>query len=66
MSPHLVVVTGYEESRGKITGLYINDPNNPKKNGKRAELINQFISKTDFVKMWRKTAIFIKVDDAKI
>jgi hypothetical protein len=60
VSPHLVVVTGYESEKGRISGLYIHDPNNPKKNGKRTELVNQFINRKDFVKMWRKTAIFIK------
>lgn len=61
-SPHLVVVTGYEETKGNITGFYINDPNNPKNyGGKRKDCKNQLIPFGDFCKTWRKTAIFVEL-----
>lgn len=64
-SPHLVVVTGYERSdSGTIKGFFINDPNNPKKNGNsRPEHKNQFLTTTDFNKIWRKTALFVRVGE---
>ncbi|MCL5093635.1 MAG: C39 family peptidase [Patescibacteria group bacterium] len=60
-SPHLIVITGYREKDGKLTGLFINDPHNPKNGAKNRPLHkNQFISIADFVKIWRKTALFIE------
>lgn len=60
-SPHFVVITGYKlDAKGRVDGLFINDPHNPK-NGKkdRPKHKNQFISLKDFDRIWRKRAIFI-------
>ncbi len=60
-NPHLVVLTGYKFENNNIVGIYLNDPNNPKKNSKdRLELKNKYINKEEFIKIWRKTAIFIE------
>jgi hypothetical protein len=59
-TPHMIVITGYKAKEGRIVGLYVNDPNNPKKAKERPILKNEFISVIDFVKIWRKTAIFIE------
>jgi hypothetical protein len=61
ITPHLVVMTGYERKGSKIAGFYINDPNNPKSNnGNRPIHKDLYITCGQFVPMWRKTAIFIE------
>ena len=61
-SPHLVVMTGYKKNlNGDIEGFYVNDPNNPKNGSKvRPMHKDQFISASEFDKIWRKRAIFIQ------
>jgi len=54
LSGHMVIVYGYEEKKGILSGFYINDPE------QKTELKgkNIFIKKEDFIKNWKKLAIF--------
>ncbi len=53
-SGHLVLIVGFEEENGIVKGLYINDPE------KRTESEGKgiFVSREDFLKRWKKLAIF--------
>ena len=52
---HMVVITGYEEDRGAITGLYYHDPESTTR--ERGQHL--FVDKETFMREWRKMAIFI-------
>lgn len=60
---HIVVLTGYRELEGNVIGFFVNDPNNPKNGKNRPVNKNQFISLSEFDKIWRKLAIFVEVGE---
>ncbi len=51
---HMVVLTGFEEEDGKVTGFYYHDPDSHT----RAEGVNQFVPLDIFSSAWRRMAIF--------
>jgi hypothetical protein len=52
---HEVVITGYEEKGGALTGFFYSDPDRPtEKEGQ-----NLFVSLDIFMKTWRKMALFL-------
>jgi hypothetical protein len=51
---HQVVVVGYEDRLGDIIGFFVNDPDN-----RSTEKKDLFVSLADFLKQWRKFAIFV-------
>ncbi|MGB8815621.1 MAG: C39 family peptidase [Minisyncoccia bacterium] len=53
LSGHMVVVSGFEEKNGILSGFYINDPE------KKTEMDGKdiFVNIEDFVKSWKKLAI---------
>lgn len=53
---HTVVITGYEENDGKITGLYFHDPESTSEDRNREAL---FVDVEIFKAEWRKMAIFV-------
>lgn len=53
---HQVVLTGFEEEEGDVSGFYMNDSDTKIK----GEGINIFMSMIDFLKEWRGMAIFVK------
>jgi uncharacterized protein YvpB len=54
LSGHMVIAYGYEEKNGILSGFYINDPEyKTELEGK-----NIFVKKEDFIKNWKKLAIF--------
>lgn len=60
---HLVVITGYEEEEGKLSGFYYHDPENTDKNraeNDRERGYNRFVSLENFKKDWRKMAIYFE------
>lgn len=60
---HIVVLTGYREVADEIIGFFINDPNNPKQGKNRPKHKNEFISLSEFDKIWRKLAIFVEAGE---
>ena len=52
---HMVLLIGYEEKDGKLTGFYYNDPESLNKEKAK----NLFVSIKTFKKEWRRMAIFI-------
>jgi|SRR6185312_15958045 len=51
---HQVVVVGYEDNVGTLTGFFVNDPDN--RDGERKDF---FISLADFLHQWRMFTIFV-------
>lgn len=52
---HMVVITGYEEDKSAVTGLYYHDPESTTREGGQ----HLFVDKETFMHEWRKMAIFI-------
>jgi len=52
---HMIVITGYEEADGAVTGFYYHDPESTTREGSQ----HLFVSREIFVREWRKMAIFI-------
>ena len=52
---HQVVLTGFEEDEGKLSGLYFHDPDSRDRESKK----HLFIPISIFIENWRRMAIFI-------
>jgi uncharacterized protein YvpB len=52
---HLAVLNGYYVDEGELLGFYVNDPV-----GAQYKHKNQFIKLEDFIRGWKKRAIYVK------
>ena len=51
---HQIVIIGYEDNVGEVSGFFVHDPDN--RTGEKKEV---FVTLTDFLKQWRNFAIFV-------